>query len=469
MTSPDVIVIGAGCAGLAAACALADRGARVLVLEARGQLGGRATAFLDRESGEYVDNGQHVLMGCYHETRRYLARVGAADAVQFQKGLAFTCVDTQWRDLASRVPRLAPAAAPGGRAAAVEGAVVGRQAGGDEDPGRPEGGPADHHRRRGAAGARRERRSPRGSRRHRQTPRLVALLWEPLAVAALNQSLDQAQAEPFVRILGQIFSDDPFDAALGVPARPLHEVFGEPARAFIEARGGQIKLDALSRVVVAGDRVGYVDTRDTSIRAATVILAVPWFGLAGVLRGSEQGPLRELIAGEATRASSSIVSVNLWLERGAMPSPIVGLPQRTFQWMFDKRWAFGEAASHFTLVASGADGILRKSNEELADLALREATDALPDLRQAKVQAHPRRARAERDVLAGVRAAAAAGPSHRRPRPPAGRRLDRHRTAGHHRGRRGVGPCGRRCRRLARRATIPRARLPAFFTFQDHS
>jgi len=78
--------------------------------------------------------------------------------------------------------------------------------------------------------------------------------------------------------------------------------------------------------------------------------------------------------------------VNLWLERGAMPSPIVGLPQRTFQWMFDKRWAFGEAASHFTLVASDADGVLRKSNEELADLALREATDALPDLRQAKVR-----------------------------------------------------------------------------------
>src|SRR6187397_2513131 len=95
MTSPDVIVIGAGCAGLAAACALAERGARVLVLEARGQLGGRATAFLDRESGEYVDNGQHVLMGCYHQTRQYLARVGASDAVQFQKRLAFTCVDSR--------------------------------------------------------------------------------------------------------------------------------------------------------------------------------------------------------------------------------------------------------------------------------------------------------------------------------------------------------------------------------------
>jgi zeta-carotene desaturase len=385
MTSPDVIVIGAGCAGLAAACALADRGARVLVLEARGQLGGRATAFLDRESGEYVDNGQHVLMGCYHETRRYLARVGAVDAVQFQKGLAFTCVDPQgaisrlecpdwrpplhlaggllrWKAL-SWADRLAATRIMSGLKAArrtiTDGAAPPVLAG---------------------------ETVAAWLARHRQTPRLVALLWEPLAVAALNQSLDEAQAEPFVRILGQIFSDDPFDAALGVPARPLHEVFGEPARAFIEARGGQIKLDALSRVVVAGDRVGYVDTRDTSIRAATVIVAVPWFGMAGVLRGSEQGPLRELVASEATRASSSIVSVNLWLERGAMPSPIVGLPQRTFQWMFDKRWAFGEAASHFTLVASDADGVLRKSNEELAELALREATDALPDLRQAKVR-----------------------------------------------------------------------------------
>ncbi len=221
--------------------------------------------------------------------------------------------------------------------------------------------------------------------RNGQTPRLIEMLWEPLAIAALNQSVAQAQAEPFVRILGQIFSDDPFDAALGVPARPLHEVFGEPARAFIEARGGQVKVDALSRVVLAGDRVGYVDTRGTSVRAATVILAVPWFGIAGVLRGSEQGLLGDLVTREASRAASSIVSVNLWLERGAMPSPFVGLPGRTFQWMFDKRWAFGEAASHFTLVASDADDVLRRSNDEIADLALVEARDALPGLRQAKV------------------------------------------------------------------------------------
>jgi phytoene dehydrogenase-like protein len=64
-SSFDLIVIGAGFAGLSAAVRATKAGARVLVLEARARLGGRATAFTDRETGELVDNGQHILLGCY--------------------------------------------------------------------------------------------------------------------------------------------------------------------------------------------------------------------------------------------------------------------------------------------------------------------------------------------------------------------------------------------------------------------
>ena len=71
----DAIVIGGGCAGFAAATALVEAGARVLVVEARPGLGGRATAFTDPSTGERVDNGQHILMGCYTETLAFLDRI----------------------------------------------------------------------------------------------------------------------------------------------------------------------------------------------------------------------------------------------------------------------------------------------------------------------------------------------------------------------------------------------------------
>ncbi|HEX6214557.1 MAG TPA: FAD-dependent oxidoreductase, partial [Vicinamibacterales bacterium] len=102
----DAIVIGGGCAGFSAATALAERGARVLVLEARPGLGGRAAAFTDPETGERVDNGQHILMGCYTDTFAFLDRIGAADRVRWQSGLKLSMIDRQGRESTLALPSL---------------------------------------------------------------------------------------------------------------------------------------------------------------------------------------------------------------------------------------------------------------------------------------------------------------------------------------------------------------------------
>src|SRR5262247_768872 len=93
----DAIVVGAGFAGLSAAVRLTKHGAKVLVLEARSRLGGRATAFADRETGELVDNGQHVLLGCYTDTLQFLADIGAMDNVTVQRQLSVTMIDREGR------------------------------------------------------------------------------------------------------------------------------------------------------------------------------------------------------------------------------------------------------------------------------------------------------------------------------------------------------------------------------------
>src|SRR6187397_496062 len=89
----DVAIVGGGFAGLSAATALAEQGRRVIVLEARPRLGGRATSFTDPATGERVDNGQHLLIGGYHETFKFLRRIGAGDGVALQSRLAVEFVD----------------------------------------------------------------------------------------------------------------------------------------------------------------------------------------------------------------------------------------------------------------------------------------------------------------------------------------------------------------------------------------
>jgi 15-cis-phytoene desaturase len=70
----DAIVIGSGLAGLSAAFELAERGQRVLVLEAAPQVGGRTSNW--KEDGMDVESGIHKFVGFYKEFPRLLERAG---------------------------------------------------------------------------------------------------------------------------------------------------------------------------------------------------------------------------------------------------------------------------------------------------------------------------------------------------------------------------------------------------------
>ena len=56
-------------------------------------------------------------------------------------------------------------------------------------------------------------------------------------------------------------------------------------------------------------------------------------------------------------ASSPIVTVNLWFDRPVLDEMFVGLPGRTFQWVFDRRRIIGPSDTHLSLVSSGAEAI----------------------------------------------------------------------------------------------------------------
>ncbi|MBI4060778.1 MAG: FAD-dependent oxidoreductase, partial [Elusimicrobia bacterium] len=79
----DAIVLGGGFAGLSCAVALAEKGRKVLVLDKKPHLGGRAYSF--KENGLDIDNGQHLFMGCYRATRKFLKTIGTEDKLAFDR------------------------------------------------------------------------------------------------------------------------------------------------------------------------------------------------------------------------------------------------------------------------------------------------------------------------------------------------------------------------------------------------
>ncbi len=380
----DAIVVGAGFAGLSAAVRLTRRGARVLVLEARARLGGRATAFPDRETGEVVDNGQHVLLGCYTETFAFLQDIGAVDNVHLAPQLAVTMIDRAGQRTRLACPALPPPfhliagvlewdALSWRDRLSISGMIT----------------PLKNARRE-VQGSTVKASSPGETVEHwlvrnGQTPRLREMLWDPLALAALNQPTNQAAAPPFARVLAEMFGSDPRAAAIALPTRPLHLMYAEPAREYIEARGGVVRAGGAAKVVTdAGEAVSEVHAGGERWTADLVISAVPWFALAELF-DREPAPLRPTIDRARRMASSPIVTVNLWFDREIIDEPFIGLPGCAMQWVFDKRRAFGGEASHVSLVSSGAAAILARTNDELIRTAHEELLHGLPQTRTARL------------------------------------------------------------------------------------
>ena len=375
----DVVVVGAGFAGLSAAVRLADRGRRVVVVEEAPRLGGRATAFVDRDTGDRVDNGQHVLFGCYRETYAFLGRLGTSHLAPLQSSLSVTMANGSGRRATMKCPAWRPpwqliggvlswrAVPLADRLTAMRLAPLLRRV-----------------RRDGAAAV--AARVPATETvsswlaAHGQSPRLCDWLWFPLAVAALNQDPSTAAAAPFVRVLGELFGPRPEDAAIGLASVPLDELYAEPARRFIEARGGTVLTKAAASVSLDDDgRVSHVDAGSARIDARAVVVAVPWHAFDRLWARGVPAVMAETASRAAAMTSSPIVTVNLWFDGPVMRESFVGLVGGPMHWVFDKSAIFGAAAGHLSIVSSGAGAIARLENAELTDLARHQVTEALPE------------------------------------------------------------------------------------------
>jgi zeta-carotene desaturase len=375
----EVLIIGGGFAGLAAGVALAESGCRVRLLEQKPHLGGRARSFLDPTTGSLVDNGQHIFMGCYHATIRFLSTIGTLDRVRFQERLTVHFLDRngwlsrlQCPDLPSPWHLLVGVLRSESFTFREKLEVL----------------------RLGIAlrRASETQRGPKGLSvrawltRLGQSARLQRDFWDLLCIAALNEDPSIANAALFERVLRLALFTSPADSRLGIARVGLSEVYVDAAADFIRAKGGRVECGrSVTGLLVSEGRCrGALLSTGEQIEAESVVSAVPCFQLAALLPG-------DLLRREPFFSSllllrpAPIISINLWFDRPITDLDFVGLRGGTIQWLFNKGKIFEPAGGYVSLVLSGAYSHIARSKEDLLAAALRDLGDFFPEARRARL------------------------------------------------------------------------------------
>ena len=87
------LIIGSGIAALTAASILSSKKISVTLLESSPRSGGRTYSFLDKNTNTIIDNGQHIMMGCYKDAMAFIKIIGAENNFEYQKNLKLKFLD----------------------------------------------------------------------------------------------------------------------------------------------------------------------------------------------------------------------------------------------------------------------------------------------------------------------------------------------------------------------------------------
>ncbi len=375
-----VIVIGGGFAGLSAATSLASRGFQVTVLEGRQVLGGRAYSFKDGQTGDSVDNGQHLFMGCYRETQVFLERIGALDNLHFQPNLSVDFIGDRSRH--SRLfcwPLPSPFHLLSGlmslstlswvdrfRLLYVQRAL--RKA--VSDPQGLENMTVDQW-----------------LRKCHQSDRARRHLWDLIAIATLNENPSIASAAPFVTVLAQAFFERRRASRLGLSAVGLSDLYVVAAQQYLEQHGSQVWVKSpVAQLEIQNGRVGSVLLRDgTRIEADWFVSAVSANAFLKMIpkEWHDREPVFQRIS---QLQFSPIISIHLWFDREISQSAFAGLLDTQVQWFFNKAKIHKDGKKGaVSLVISGAHAFIEWADKRLLTLALEELKRLFPRAREANL------------------------------------------------------------------------------------
>ncbi len=276
-----VAVVGGGCAGLSAAATLLEQGFNVTLFEASAQLGGRArTVFVKKNNVLHsLDNGQHIVLGAYHETLALLKKAGVDEEkawlrvrlqIKLLKGngqVAFFLKPARY--LPSPLNILlglitCQALCISERILAVKFLI---------------------HLKKNHFKITADIDLASYLQQQKQTTKLIDMLWEPLCLAALNTPIASASTQIFLNVLKDSFASNGFanksrirqknNSDFLLPRLDLSHIIAKPLADYISKQGGTIQCNTMvNKLTVEGNGFGLTTQKGTQF-FSHVVLATP--------------------------------------------------------------------------------------------------------------------------------------------------------------------------------------------------
>lgn len=364
---------------MAAALRLARAGRSVTLVERRPYLGGRAYSFTDPETGEEVDNGQHVFLGCCSAYREFLEEIGSLELTSRQKRLRVevrspngkrgTLAESPLPAPLHLLPSLLRYPHIGFREKARAALALAAMR-------------LERDRNRPAL----RRQSLRDWLRERgQSERAIAAFWDLLVVPALNDSSADVSASAGIMLFQEALLRRRGGARIGYAKAGLSAVMGEPARRRLEEAGAALLMGKTAEALLVEDgrAAGVRLAGGEELRADVYVSALPPDALLQAL--PEEWRTHPAFAPAAAHEWSPIVNLHVWHDRPVMDCEFAAFVDSPVQWVFNRSRIAGEEgpAHRLTVSLSAAWEHWPMSKEELRAAFLPELARLFPAAREA--------------------------------------------------------------------------------------
>lgn len=372
----QVVIVGGGLAGLAAAVALAGRGLQIELLEAKQSLGGRAGSFRDPETGELIDHCQHVAMGCCTNFLHFCARTGCSDLLERHQQLHFFSATGERTDFSAArwLPaplHLAPALFAIKYLNWRDKIGIGRAM---------------------SALMRLRADSPQLRKnvadwlqQQRQTPAANERFWKVVLISALADGLENISLAAARKVFVDGFLAHRAAADVLIPRVPLGELYDERIAGWLLANGVQLQLgEAVKSIASDSSACLQVRTARREIAADQVVVAVPWKHVRELCDPALRESLPELASTERL-GSSPISSVHLWTDRQVFDLPHAVLIDRLSQWIFARQDLAKSGEHYYQVVISASRELSGRSKEAVIEEVWSDLQGTFPPARTARL------------------------------------------------------------------------------------